>query len=400
MKNNALTFPEQDAIWIMGSLYIKKKDAFDFILEQIKQTGYSVKDCREDEDRLKRVTVEQMEEQRSYLWYCHLEDIRYGKCGSCKQYISTRGIESQNHTCEKCGAVTYQKIKDGSIVRFEFKTDRFVMFGPELKMKAYWWDTEHDDLYLYPEFLEDHSFANMTPEKCRAYLDENQGKWREEKLDGKKYIVVKYQNSFYVEEVSTIDVKDIFDHYWNHKIVKLWGGKEYGEWDHLDIPESFVVYEIWNWKRLEPSPILHKDIFHAVGQVSDQGWYHQDGRNAFDRSILNEMRKFIVDFTTLDVERWDRVSSRFSLSGPGLIRDVARFCSDAPEIENKPNIGNALEMIAKLPFATPGEIDAGLKYFLDDDKTEEEKQFDEDFFGGIIERNRERKKKRWGRKNG
>lgn len=57
------------------------------------------------------------------------------------------------------------------------------------------------------------------------------------------------------------------------------------------------------------------------------------------------MREFVKHFTTLDVKAWDR--ALFRTDGPGCIEDIAHFCSSAPHIENRPNIGNTLVAAAK-----------------------------------------------------
>jgi hypothetical protein len=142
-------------------------------------------------------------------------------------------------------------------------------------------------------------------------------------------------------------MSEIWGHEYNATIVKVWDGQEYREWDKLPIPESFSIYETWQWTPLEPSPTLHKRVLGAVHNTDDKGWHYQDGRPWFRRETFAEMGKFVRHFTTLDADAWDEQSQRFRLDGPGGIDDVAWFCHPEAEVENRPNIGNFLVGLSK-----------------------------------------------------
>ena len=351
MPDVTLQLKTPGVIWVGWDLYIESPNALIPTLDELRAIGYTVESLREDEYRHKEgTTVEQMEQGGWSLWYCRLEGIRHGKCKSCQAYISTQGIQSHGHTCENCGAITYLKIQDGSTVRFSFVGERSY-FPPELHMKAYRWDAEQSDLYLYPEPLEYGGLGVLHGEKAREYLAKHHDKWERVEVDGLSYLKVKYVNSPWTqdhEDVSTIDMSDTSNHYWGHKIVRLWEGKEYGEWDmKFPVPESISVYEAWHWAPLQPSPKLHEEIIHAAGMVSDQGYYYQDGRAAFYAVHWERMRVFVEHFTTLDIDEWDKAANRFRHDGPGAIADIARFCSSSPQITNKPNFGNSIVALGK-----------------------------------------------------
>lgn len=375
MEHN-LELKTPEITWIGRDLYIEQPDALMPVLDELRAIGYEVKDCRKDEDReRKSVPVEQQEQEGWYLWYAHLTDIRRGKCNSCQSYIATQGIQSHGHTCEVCGAITYLNIQDGSSVRFSFVGEHGY-FPPELNMKAYRWDVEQADLYLYPEPLEHGGWGILKGEKAQEYLMLHQDKWEQVELDGKPYLKVKYADSPWTKDhegVDTIDVRDIYGHYWNHKIVRLWQGQEYSEWGDFPLPESVIGYESWHWAPLPRSPKLHEQIIHAAGMISDQGWYHQDGRAAFDAIHWERMRIFVDRFTEIDVEEWDKAARRFRHDGPGAIADIARFCSPAAQVTNKPNWGNTLTALAKGLSGerlTEREVDAAMKGLEDRPKWE------------------------------
>jgi hypothetical protein len=59
------------------------------------------------------------------------------------------------------------------------------------------------------------------------------------------------------------------------------------------------------------------------------------------------MRKFVENFTTLDIKAWDLMIARADKSGPGMIRTIAQFCHKNSEVTNKPNIGNVIVGFSK-----------------------------------------------------
>lgn len=140
--------------------------------------------------------------------------------------------------------------------------------------------------------------------------------------------------------------------------VWIWQGKEYPEYSQdFPIPRTISIYETWHWALLEPSPTLHEKILSAARQVSDKGFYYQDGRPAFDHRIFDVMGKFVQHFTTLDFTQWQCASGNFRLSGPGGIDDIANFCHPCPAVENRPNFMNAVLGFHKM--AHGGSIEEG-----------------------------------------
>jgi len=122
----------------MGDLYVKDRLALARLLFQLKRAGYQIDNLRRAEYRKRDGTsVRNMEKNGWSLWFAKLPNIRFGLCGSCNKLISVQGIQSHGHKCEKCGAVTYYKLVDGSTLRFVFNNDEERgPFSPQLNMKV------------------------------------------------------------------------------------------------------------------------------------------------------------------------------------------------------------------------------------------------------------------------
>lgn len=324
---------------IGGNAYAKTPAALEALLTKLSSIGYQINDLREDDYRKEKgVSVETMKKSGWSLWYAHL-DVRRGKCGSCHQYIGTTGIKSHGHKCERCGAVTYYKIIDGSMIRFSFIQHENKYSMADLMMRACRWDAEVGYLYLYPAVMDG---LWLRGDRAKQYFEANRDKWEEIEEDGQLLIRVRYRNSFYLED-SAINPSDIQGHYWNHEIVLVWEDKEYPDYfSNFPIPQSMSIYEAWHWAPLDASPTLHKKVLSAIGNTDDKGWHYQDGRPWFNARSFEEMGKFIRHFTSLNADAWDIQSKWFRLDGPGGIDDVARFCHSNAQAENRPNVGNLL----------------------------------------------------------
>ena len=353
----------RNVIQIGGDMYPLKKRSLQRLLKELRGIGYTIKDCRKDEYRAKRgISAEKMEEAGWYLWYASLNDIRFCKCEFCESYISTCGTRQHGHRCEECGNVVYWHVVDGSMVTFRFlDTEKYSrtgyeLFGPELKMKAKQWDAENGYLYLYPEPLEG-GFRVVIGDQAQAYLESHSEKW--EMHDG----LIKIKDPLeFCRDTAVIEHCDIYGCESHVRIVKLWDGKEYKEYEKLPIPESMCIYEPWYWAPLGPSPKLHERLISSVHMVSDQGYYYQDGRPAFNQYHFGEMAKFVDHFTTLSGQAFRLSSDRWRRDGPGAIEDLARFCcGDKAKIVNEPNIGNVLVAMSKAAsgqFITKQEVNA------------------------------------------
>ncbi|TFB09126.1 hypothetical protein E3V08_01320 [Candidatus Atribacteria bacterium MT.SAG.1] len=335
----------QDVIEIPNcGLYAKTPQALKSLSDDLEKKGYKIEDCSKDKNRLAR---EVQEKKGWHLWYVSLKDDVYqrrGKCDSCGSYIDVRGIQSHKHKCEKCGEYTYLEYVDGSIVRFKFLLDDNEQrtFEPTLRMKVFNYDDKLHCLLLYPGLENGNSLILQTWQR-------NKDKWQEVEKDGKRFIAIRYNPySAYIENDAVISIYEVCGHQYNHKVVKLYDGKEYGDFNSLPIPESYIIYETWHWAPLKPSPTLHERIIIAAGMVSDCGYYYQDGRSAFSNVHLERMHLFVKHFTTLDIKKWDKMIVGAPKSGPGMIKTVASFCDDHPKIKNRPNIGNLLVGLSKV----------------------------------------------------
>lgn len=331
----------EDVVVIRDNAYVKTPEALVAVLAKLREIGYNVENSRESEDR--KESVGNMEKNGWSLWFAHV-DLSFGKCKSCKKYISTNGIACHGHKCELCGAVTYLHIVDGSSVRFSFIENGEGYGKTDVRMKAKRWDKETGYLYLYPR-----AYAGVwtTDVSARKYLKDNADKFEYVTEKGKRFIRVKYKNSDGYLKDATITMSEVSGHKYNHSTVLVWEGKEYNEYN-LPIKQMLHVYETWHWAPLDASPILHKKVLGVVNNSDDKSWFHQDGRPWFKPETFAEMGKFIRNFTTLDADAWDKQSKAFRLDGPGGIDDVAHFCSNGSisRIEERPNVGNLINGFA------------------------------------------------------
>lgn len=336
----------EGVVVVGGNPYVKTPAALEALLAELRAIGYQIDNLREADYRKRDgVSVETMEQNGWSLWFAKL-NVRHGKCNSCQQRIKVAGIQSHGHKCEKCGAVTYYKIVDGTTVKFSFVQHGENGYGmADVTMEARRWDPETGYLYLYPE-----ARGNLwlKYEQIKPYFEFNQDKWDEVEEDGQRLIRVKYRDSFYVDD-SSINMIDVRGEYFNYKIVLVWEDKEYDEYfSNFPVPQSMSIYEAWHWAPLNTSPTLHKKVLGAIGNHDDKGWHYQDGRPWFSARSFEEMGKFVRHFTTLDADAWDTQSKEFRLDGPGGIDDVAHFCHPAARVENRPNIGNILVGVSKV----------------------------------------------------
>jgi hypothetical protein len=369
----------EGVVVVSGKLYAKTQAALEALLAELRTIGYQIDNLRETNYRKREdISVEAIEKSGWSLWYAYL-NVRRGKCGSCNQHIDVAGIQSHGHKCERCNAVTYYKIIDGSTVRFSFvQRDGCEYDMDDLTMRARRWDAEAGYLYLYPEIMDG---LWLRGDSTKQYFEANEDKWEEVKEDGQRLIRVRYRNSFYLED-SAIGLNEIHGHYQNCEIVLVWKGKEYPEYSpNFPIPQSMNIYEAWHWAPLDASPTLHKRVLDAIGETDDRGWHYQDGRPWFSSLKFEEMGKFIRHFTSLNADMWDVQSRRFRLDGPGGIDDVAKFCHPNAQVENRPNVGNLLVAFNEAMFRRLTDSEMGAMSDAAKDPEEADK-----FFGAFKQR--------------
>lgn len=382
----------KDVVSIPGiGLYAKTSEALERLFAFLKARGYEIEDTSiskgEPGSIGYRPSREVLEKKGSSLWYARLRDdvvVRRGKCRSCGSYIDTRGIQSHKHKCEKCGAYTYLDFDLGSIIRFSFISREDGRLGANVTMKVYGYDEEQKLLLLFPDPLDGKGYFDCTKKEALKVLEENKDKWFKTRRNGVIYIAV-HHNPYtgFKEPEDVISVYEIHGRYHNYSIIKLYEGKEYGDYESLPVPESYSIWEAWHWAPLGSSSTLHETIISAGGMVSRPSYYYQDGRTAFYEINLIRMRLFVQNFTDLNIERWDRMIARAPKDGPGMIRAIANFCSDNPQVDRTPSIGNVLIGVSKAlggERLTRGEV-AEMENALADEETRGEAV---DFFSSLV----------------
>lgn len=368
-------------IEIGRDLYTKSPDNLVALLDYLKNAHYDVEDTNSD-NYSKKPSRKVQEKEGWALWYATLnEDVlqKKGKCGSCNSYIDTRGIETHEHKCEKCGDFTFLKFVPGAAVRFKFSDDKRGFSDLTLIVQSY--DSENKELRFFKRF-EDvpnkksipcnpdeilFSYKNL-PAELRMFNDV----FTEREIEDIPVLVTHYDNkSKYMDRKDKIDLCDVRGSKFNFQLVRLFNGKEYSELDKIPVPDSHLIYEAWHWSPLNPHPKLHERILRAAGLVSDCGYYYQDGRQAIYKENIMGMRKFVKNFTTIDVNSFDNMVAYAPLDGPGFIRTLAKFCHKNPVLEDRPNIGNTLVAMSKIfegKSLSEKEIEAGKRGLREDEK--------------------------------
>lgn len=364
-----LTVIDDDIVDVWGSLYVKTPEALKRLLGELRDLNYDVQDNRKSQYERDRTDPAVMEKNGWCLWFASLPRLEVGVCKTCKQHISTLGIWAHGHKCEKCGSVTYLDMVDGSRICFVFNNDDRQLLPKKLSMKVKSLDVKRGLLFLYPDSFDDDRFS-MTGETAQEYLNENWKLWKWEKLGNKRFIAVKYLPSWMRMKnksfQSAIEPYDVFGHVRNAKVVKIWEGKQYSDFERIPIPETICIYEAWHWMPLQKSPKLHEKLISAVGMVSRQDYYYTNGRTEFYPKHGEAMLKFVKHFTALDAADFEKAWARFRKSGPGMIQDLGYYCSgnELPEIDNQPNFAHSLILFAKMMAneqPTKAEMEQGMR---------------------------------------
>jgi hypothetical protein len=341
-----LTNKDETVVAVSNSLYVKTPEALATLLCELRAIGFEIDDLRNSAHRKERCTsVETMEKNAWSLWFAHV-DVRRGKCNSCEGIIDMRGIQTHGHQCELCGAVTYYEIVDGTKVRFSFiERDEETRAGlRDISLKAKRWDIKEGYLYFYPDVLDGLYLRGSNAEQ---YFRQHKDKWKVVVEDGQKLVRMKYPYPWDYD-VAAIEITDIYSHYMNYQIVKIWEGKEYPEYfGNFPVPDMIHIYEAWHWPRYKKSPTVHRTILEACGQTDDKGWHHQNGSPWFQKGHWESMSVFIRHFTELDADAFDKAWPHFRSDGPGGIDDLAAFCHESAEVTNKPNMWNIVHGYSK-----------------------------------------------------
>lgn len=372
-----------DAVRIGRSLYCTTPGSVADARHRLAELGYEITNERTDGYAVRegRATPEELEKGVRPLWHASLPDLRRAKCGCCGEYNSMAGTLMHGRACEHCGDVIYRHIVDGSEVRFRFtEPDGRGLFPGKLQMTAQRWDADKGFLYLKPEFL-DRSWGAVTGTAAELYMADHAGKWElVEEGHGRsaRYLYkIRYSRSIRRQDDDAIDMLEVSGHERRYKVVRIWNGREYPEYDFsgaLPVPESLEIYETWHWAPLGASPDLHKTLLHVIGNHDDKGWHYQDGSPWFTKRSWEQIGLFVRHFTTLDADEWDRQSRGFPLDGPGGIDAVAAFCHPLAAPENRPNVGNLLSALGNVIEGLPvtrAEDDAALEAIVFDEQAGE-----------------------------
>lgn len=352
-----------DTIFITSTVYAKTQDAFEALEERAVAAGY---------------TKNPHGDKKEGAPFFSLEDIRMAACGSCDEVISCRGVRAHNHKCECCGEPTYLDYVEGGAIRFRFMNDRQYIGNP-ITFKIFEYREQEDgenELVLHADpLIENYSddAKNVhvrigwgdvnSRDEAQNVLDEARDLYRREKIKAGDQeidtIVVRHHGPM-LRENSVINTYETYGRVNNHRIIKIFDGQKYSEWDALPIPESFTLSKEYadGKKHSLTEPDIHGMIMQAAGQVSRADYYYQDGRPAFDSVALKRMTAFVHNFVDVEPKAWDRFLRAAPKDGPGFIYALAGWAAAESDgvrrhVKDEPNIGNALTGLSKIFSGKP-----------------------------------------------
>lgn len=359
-------------VLIMGTVYVKEEAELKKLAQRLRRRGYRVK------------RGETMNGDPASYWHASLRDdvlVYMGKCGHCGGYVSRYGIFAHGRDCELCGKPLAREYVDGGTIDFAFADDHRMRNTLCMQIKEFRpaeADGEVSELILYPETLPSWRFFVLSPREAGQTLSAHRHQFRVIEENGRKYIAIPHRNDGYV---GVINPHDVHGGWRKGRVVRMFEGEEYPDIGGLPTYESLTIKPAWAGYPLAPSPTLHETIIYAGGNVARIDYHYQDDRPAFTDRNVAAMHTFVEHFTTLDLAAWDDMVANASRGGPSFIRAAARFCQGRsdPVVTNKPNIGNAIETIAKISDAfsknplrqltrrsiTQGDVD-GLEAVMED----------------------------------
>ncbi len=219
-----------------NELHVRSEVELKALFTKLAELGYTINDLRKDKHRLenRKWTPERMIELKISLWFAKL-DVTRGKCGSCKNIIGFRAIQTHQHSCEICGEFTYIHVVDGGSIEFAFPRS-----ATPIKLYTQRWDTDEGYLYLYPGFIDDHR-GEMS--QCFA---ENPTLWTEVTENGQKLIRV--TKGYEWDASRDIHTYRTTGSIRNYTEVHFWRGVEYTTYGEPKLPvlQTINIHEDWH----------------------------------------------------------------------------------------------------------------------------------------------------------
>jgi hypothetical protein len=352
-----------------GSLYVKKPEALPVLLEHLAAFGYNMRDTSAEADSSRPKPPRSVQEKNGWgLWHGKLDEkvlSHKGECDSCHQFIDTTGIHAHAHTCEHCGDYTYIRYRNGGQMRFGIDDERERIFD-DLTLIIHSYDAQKKRLLFYADPAEyrgkdlpvrESIFTRTLTasyEELPRLIAQYPATFSHDEVDGDRVIAVPHDVSTLERALHGINPKEVTGEAENYSMVRLFLGEKVKGLARLPIPEFISIYEAWHWAPLGPGPETYKKIMSAASMVSRKDYYYQDGRPAFNKEIINRMYRFVEAFTTFDANEVFAHAHRH-LSGPDFIDALAQATGNSEFIPTAPNIGNALELYAKLDALAHGE---------------------------------------------
>jgi hypothetical protein len=264
-------------------VYALTPEALEALLTRLRELDGDLKECYADKSYDPKIQKPESLLKGRHSWFFS-SGRGMAECGHCGNIISSWGVHTHDHRCERCGGITYEENMKGSWVRFCLKQNPQVMFPPEIMGKVVEWDYQKGGLYLDYESLFDATMQRRWPswvirgEEALNHLFEKQTyspakKGREEyypHLVGRKMWeealitattpageTVSHKCARFTlfpdhfgepgeESENTIQYVDSSCHQ-HYRSGQVWDGVFYGEFSSsMPFPRSIHIYEVWH----------------------------------------------------------------------------------------------------------------------------------------------------------
>lgn len=295
------------------------------------------------------------------FWFARLKNIQdVAKCSHCGGHNEFAGVEKHMNLCVHCGKPLCVIYAIDAILRFRFRGS-----DQTLRMKI----IETTDTHMVLERIKP-SWLDVSEDKIDKVLEDYRQRWTP--VADRRIRVEIPTSSNNPNDIVLWEILGKRLHY--HRVV-LYKGNEYPEYGQgkLNVERYVSIYETYRKAPLAHTGTMHQAIILAAGMVYDCGYYYQDeGRVDFHWMACERMTKYVKHFTDIPLDKWNKFLGCARKNGPGMIVDLASFCealTGVPqEVENRPNVCNAIIGISKLGrgHLSDGEMAAFLHAMSDE----------------------------------
>lgn len=333
--------PVEGIVGIAHDIHVKTDEVLQNLFTFLSE-DYDIKDC----------SKEQYHPHQGY--FACLKDTvlqHMTKCDYCQHLNSNLGCKCHGYRCKNCNQILWFEYMKGGTVRFSFRNDSRSQY---VTLFIHSYDEASESLFCYPKYVKNNSWFSIKKENFPLIMEEFKDAYEVVIIDGKKLYKFFYPAKGKLTEnvqINMAETRRNGDHC-HYQSISLFKGKEYKDSVFGENFPARKTYMIYLTKPLVHDKNMSSKIIHMAGQVSDCGYYYQDGSQAFYETQLRWMSSIIEHFTELDLNKFKKFIKICRLDGPGFIIHLADWIEKQTGVkqyvENKPNIGNLIHGFSKV----------------------------------------------------